>query len=119
VSCRIPAGQCTAILGPNGCGKTTLTRVITGHMFMTAGCATVLGETVGHTDIRALRRRIGVVNPTTDSASSHVAGAVVDGDLSAREAVLTGFFGTVGLYDPVSDAQRAAAEHALAQVGLG
>ncbi len=118
VSCRIPAGHCTAILGPNGCGKTTLTRVITGAMFMTKGTATVLGETIGRTDIRALRRRIGVVNPTTDAANAHISGAVVDSDLTAHQAVLTGFFGTIGLYDTPTDDQCQRADHALKQVGL-
>ncbi len=119
VTTRIAAGSCAAILGPNGCGKTTLTRVLTGHMFMTGGRATVLGETIGRTDVRALRRRVAVVNPTADSATSHVSGAVVDGDLSAIEAVLTGYFGTVGLYDRPTDAQREHAADLLRQVGLG
>ncbi len=118
VNCTIPAGRCTAILGPNGCGKTTLTRVITGAMFMTRGSVRVLGETIGRTDIRALRRRIGVVNPTTDAANAHISGAVVDSDLTAHEAVLTGFFGTIGLYDRPTDEQRELADHALRQVGL-
>jgi iron complex transport system ATP-binding protein len=119
VTYRIEAGSCTAILGPNGCGKTTLTRAITGHMFITSGSVSVLGETIGRTDIRALRRRIAVVNPTADSASAHVSGAVVDADLTAHEAVLTGFFGTVGLYDVPSDEQRARADELLEHVGLG
>jgi iron complex transport system ATP-binding protein len=33
--------------------------------------------------------------------------------------VLTGYFGTVGLYDPVTAAQRDRADQALDQVGLG
>ena len=118
ISCSIPAGQCTAILGPNGSGKTTLTRAITGHTFMTSGQVTVLGQTIGRTDIRALRRRIGVVNPTASAADHHVAGSVVDSDLSARDAVLTGFFGTVGLYDQPTDQQKQHADRALDDVGL-
>lgn len=118
INCTLPAGRCAAILGPNGSGKTTLTRVLTGQAFITSGQATVLGRTIGATDIRALRRLIGVVNPTMDLAGAHQAGSVVDGDLSARDAVLTGFFGTVGLYDSPTEAQRKKAEQALAQVGL-
>lgn len=118
VSCTMATGQCTAILGPNGCGKTTLTRVLTGHVFLSGGVARVLGEVIGQTDIRALRKQVGIVNPTTDSASSHVSGAVVDADLSARDAVLTGFFATVGLYDRPTDAQRQRADQLLCEVGL-
>ncbi len=45
-------------------------------------------------------------------------GAVVDADLSATEAVITGFFGTVGLYDKYTDAQHDRARELLAMVGL-
>jgi iron complex transport system ATP-binding protein len=118
ITCRIPKRTCTAILGPNGCGKTTLTRCITGHLFGTRGTLRVLGAQLGEVDLRALRQRIGVVNPTVDAASAHIAGAVVDGDLTAHQAVVTGFFQTVGLYDIPTAAQRAAADHVLTMVGL-
>lgn len=118
VSCRLERGRYTAILGPNGCGKTTLSRVLLGQMFATSGRAVVLGETLGETDIRALRRRIGIVNPTTDVGHTHTMGAVVDAKLSTTDAVTTGFFGTVGLYDRVSDTQRRRARELLGMVGL-
>ena len=118
VNCTIPRGKCSALLGANGSGKTTLTRVITGHMLLTRGRARVLGETIGKTDIRALRRRIGVVNPTVDGGGTHISGAVVDADLSARDAVVTGFFATVGLYDAPSSEQRRRADELLDEVGL-
>ncbi|MCC7144909.1 MAG: ATP-binding cassette domain-containing protein [Phycisphaeraceae bacterium] len=118
LTCAIPAGTCTAILGPNGCGKTTFTRTLTGQIFLTQGSVTVLGQTIGQTDIRALRRRIGIVNPTTDMAGTHFSGAVVDADLSAHQAVLTGFFGTVGLYDQPTDVQIHRADQVLQQVSL-
>jgi iron complex transport system ATP-binding protein len=115
VSCTIEAGKCTAILGPNGSGKTTFTRTITAQMFVTSGTVTVLGETIGRTDVRALRRRVGVVNPTAGYAGS----STVDDELSAHEAVLTGYFGSIGLYDKVTKEQREHAHHVLQQVGLG
>jgi iron complex transport system ATP-binding protein len=118
IDCELPRGKYTAILGPNGCGKTTFARCLTGQMFASAGTVTVLGETLGHTDIRLLRRRIGLVNPTTDTGGYHVMGAVVDADLSATEAVITGFFATVGLYHEYTDAQRDRARDLLAMVGL-
>jgi len=119
ITCNIPAGQCTGILGPNGSGKTTFTRAVTAQTFMTSGEVTVLGETIGQTDIRGLRQRIGVVNPTTDGAGIHVNGAVVDADLSAHDAVCTGFFGSIGLYQVPTDEQHARADTMLERVGLG
>lgn len=118
VSCRLERGRYTAILGPNGCGKTTFARCLLGQMFATRGSVTVLGRTLGQTDIRKLRRRIGIVNPTTDAGGYHTMGAVVDADLSAIEAVITGFFATVGLYDSYSDEQRDRARELLTMVGL-
>ncbi len=118
IDCTLPAGQCIALLGPNGCGKTTLTKCLTGHMFITQGQVTVLGQTIGQTDVRALRKRIGVVNPVVDAGAMHTAGAVVDAELTALEAVATGFFATVGLYDIPTHDQWARAEQVLKQVGL-
>jgi iron complex transport system ATP-binding protein len=119
VSCRIPKGKCTALLGPNGCGKTTLMRVFTGQMFITEGSAHVLGETVGETDVRALRRRIGVVNPNPGNSHDANSGAVVDTDLKTLDVVLTGFFGTIGLYDVPSAEQVAEARQMVENVGMG
>jgi iron complex transport system ATP-binding protein len=118
IDCRVEAGTCMAILGPNGCGKTTLMRTLTGQMFITSGSVRVLGETMGETDVRALRRRIGMVNPSAGNSHTPNSGAIVDADLTAHEAVLTGFFGTVGLYDHPTPQQVQRADRMLQQVGL-
>jgi len=119
VNCVLPRGTYTAVLGPNGCGKTTFARCLTGQVFITSGTLRVLGETLGRTHIQKLRQRIGLVNPTTDSQGHHVTGAVVDAHLSTTDAVITGYFATVGLYDPYTGAQLARARELLTMVGLG
>lgn len=119
LTCRIERGQAAAILGPNGCGKTTFARCLVGSMFPAAGSLTVLGETIGRTNILKLRQRVGLVNPTTDNNFAHVSGAVVDAALSTTLAVVTGYFATVGLYDTPTQEQIAHARQLLASVGLG
>jgi len=118
-SCAIPAGRCTALMGANGCGKTTVTRLLTGAWYPTAGTVRVLDQTLGQTNIHALRRRVALVNPTTDAGHTHHAGATVDARLTTLDAACTGYFGTVGLYDRPTDDQREHAAFLLKQVGLG
>jgi iron complex transport system ATP-binding protein len=107
---RVPAGTCAAILGPNGSGKSTLTRIIAGHLWPTVGEVSVLGQTFGDVDLHSLRRELRLVQ-----SSSPVE---MDADLTAMEVVLTGYFGTVGLYDSVSDGMKRRAAEVLDQVGL-
>ena len=50
------------VLGANGSGKTTLLRIASLWMHPSSGRVTVLGETLGRTDVRVLRTRIGVAS---------------------------------------------------------
>src|SRR5438105_15703710 len=63
INWTIPAGACAAILGPNGSGKSTLARIITGRLFPTSGACTLLGQTLGQTDLTSLRKQIALVQP--------------------------------------------------------
>ena len=50
------------VLGANGSGKTTLVRIASLYEHPSTGSIDVLGETLGRTDVRQLRRRIGVAS---------------------------------------------------------
>ena len=50
------------MLGANGSGKTTLLRIASMHEHPSMGTVTVLGETLGRTDVRTLRRSIGFLS---------------------------------------------------------
>lgn len=110
VDWSVPAGACAAVLGPNGSGKSTLARILACHLWPTEGDATVLGGRLGEANLLDVRRSIRLVQ---------AAGPYdVDPALTAREVVLTGFFGTIGLYDLVTDAMTGEADRLLGQVGL-
>ena len=70
-----------AVIGANGSGKTSLLRLAGAQVRPTRGTVDVLGHRLGHTDLRLLRRHIGV-------ASAAVAEQLRP-TLSAHDAVLT------------------------------
>ena len=56
---RVEPQQHWVVLGPNGSGKTTLMQIASMWLHPSAGEVTVLGQRLGHTDVRTLRSRIG------------------------------------------------------------
>lgn len=50
------------VLGANGSGKTTLLRLASLYEHPSSGDVTVLGERLGRTDVRTLRRRVGYLS---------------------------------------------------------
>ena len=69
INLTIPAGQTLAIVGPNGCGKTTLVSLLPRLIDPAAGQVLIDGADVGKYSIRSLRRQIGMV--TQDSVIFH------------------------------------------------
>ncbi len=109
----VRAGERWVVVGPNGAGKTTLVRVAAGYLYPTHGRVELLGETLGATDIRALRPRIGYL-------SAALRGLVRD-DLRALDVVATA---AAGALDPFwtrgrDDGARAAARRLLERFGAG
>jgi len=81
ITWQVRPGERWIVLGRNGCGKTTLLRIASLYLHPSSGTVTVLGEMLGHTDVRTLRTRIGV-------ASAAFADQLRPG-LTARDVVMT------------------------------
>ncbi len=60
--CVDPA-QRWVLLGANGSGKTSLVRIASLYEHPSRGSVEVLGERLGSTDVRRLRRRVALVSP--------------------------------------------------------
>jgi len=87
VDWEVSPDQRWALVGANGSGKTSLLRLAGAQCRPSAGRVDVLGERLGRTDLRELRRRIGV-------ASAAVAEQLRPG-LSAHDTVLTARHGAL------------------------
>lgn len=88
---RIGAGEHVAILGPNGCGKSTLIKTITRECYplQRAGSRmTILGQE--RWDVFTLRTLLGIV--TNDLL------AMCTREFAGLEIVLSGFFSSVGVW---------------------
>ncbi len=81
ISWEVGANERWVVLGRNGCGKSTLMKIASLYLHPSSGDIEVLGEKLGRTDVRSLRKRIGV-------ASSGMADQLRS-DLIATDVVMT------------------------------
>jgi iron complex transport system ATP-binding protein len=104
----VQPGEHWAVLGPNGAGKTTLLSLLGAERHPSSGTVELLGERVGRTDMRALRARIGRVDPSVRALDW----------LTGRELVLTGLKNTIWpRWDDWGDGEYAQADALLDLVG--
>jgi iron complex transport system ATP-binding protein len=107
---RVERGEHWVMLGPNGSGKTSLLKALTGYLSPTAGGISLLGRTYGACDWRELRLHIGVVTSTF--------AASIPPAETALETVESGKFAQLDLWHRTTRADRAAALRLLRLVGL-
>jgi iron complex transport system ATP-binding protein len=112
INLRVEAGEHIAILGPNGCGKSTLIKTMTCECYPLALDGTrvsIFGRE--RWDLTELKRRLGVVSAELPGRATL--------RTTGRDAVLTGFFSSSTLWPNlvVTEAMRARAEEVLEVVG--
>ncbi|MDG2523952.1 ATP-binding cassette domain-containing protein [Stenotrophomonas sp. HITSZ_GD] len=113
LSLSIAMGQHTAILGPNGCGKSSFIKLITRELYPLARAGgdapvKVLGQTRWQVD--RLRSQLGIVTGDLSGNLADMPG------LSVESAVISGFFASYVIppHREVTDAMRERAREALA-----
>jgi iron complex transport system ATP-binding protein len=112
-SLRIEAGEHVAILGPNGCGKSTLIKTITRECYPMAresSSMSIFGEDTW--DVFKLRPRLGIVSNDLMFSCT--------GDASGRDVVLSGFFSSNAIYSnhTITKEQALRADAALSELKI-
>ena len=112
-SLRIRGDEHVAILGPNGCGKSTLIKTITRECYPVAqegSSMTILGQE--RWDVFELRSLLGIVSNDLMSTCT--------GNASGRDVVLSGFFSSTRIFPhhTVDSGHRELADAALAQLQI-
>lgn len=107
-------GEHWAVLGPNGSGKTTLLSLLAGDIWPSAVSGppgrVEYGFAAPDETLDEARRRIGCVGAELDRDYGW--------DLTVREAVWSGGFGSIGLYAEAGEELRARAERLTSFFGL-
>ena len=111
ISLHVTLGQHWLVLGANGSGKTTLLRIASMYEHPSSGSVRVLGELLGRTDVRRLRRRIGY---TSAALRAEFRPALTSAEIvmTAKNAALEPWWHQ---YD---DDDRARARDCLARLGV-
>lgn len=111
ISLKIGSGEHVAIIGPNGCGKSTFIKAITRECYPLAREESSLKILGGdHWNIFELRSMLGIVS--SDLMTFCIR------DITGMDMVLSGFFSSIGIWPnhEVTDDMRSRAWEALEQL---
>jgi iron complex transport system ATP-binding protein len=109
VTMNVAPGSFVGLLGPNGCGKTTLLRLLSGVLRPERGSVVLDGRPVGGMARRQVARRIAVVPQETHPAF----------DFTCLEMVLMGRHPHLGAFQLEGPGDVAIAQRCLAATGTG
>ena len=102
-------GEHWVVLGGNGAGKSSLLAIVAGYEWPSLGEVSVLGETYGRSDMRALKERIGWVSAALFTW--------LPARQRAREVAATGIHATIGNWHELSEVDLRRADDALRRIG--
>ena len=112
VDWTVREGERWVVLGRNGCGKTTLMRIVSLYLHPSKGEVCVLGNVLGRSDIRRARERIGW--------SSASFADLLRPQLTAAEIVVTARYAALEpWWHTYTEAEAARARELLERVGVG
>jgi iron complex transport system ATP-binding protein len=107
VSVQIPRGSLTGLIGPNGCGKTTLLKLLAGVLRPDSGTVALDGRALSGMSPRQVARRIAVVPQETHPAFEY----------TVLEMTLMGRHPHLGPFELEGPADLAIAREALEATG--
>ncbi|MFV0360719.1 ABC transporter ATP-binding protein [Tropicimonas sp.] len=108
VDLAVPPARFTALIGPNGCGKSTMLRVLAGQIRCTRGRVTLDGADIARQPARALARRIGILAQSAEAPEGLTVGELVRQGRYPHRSLLGGW----------READTLAVEEALALTGI-
>lgn len=76
ISVEIPSGECVALIGPNGCGKTTLIKSILGMVLPDSGVIQIQGHSIANQT--AYRSQLGYMPQIGRYPQNMTIGQVID-----------------------------------------
>jgi iron complex transport system ATP-binding protein len=109
VDWTVKSGESWALIGANGAGKTSIMSIINGYRWPTSGEVEVIGRRFGETDLRELRRHVGMV-------SAYLEGWI-PGDERVIDLVVSGKYGATKMWVPPTPGERRRASSLLRLLG--
>jgi iron complex transport system ATP-binding protein len=105
---RFEAGHFYGVIGPNGCGKSTLIDLLAGHLRPDHGCVRLNGHPLHRLDRKTMARNIAIVPQDFR----------INFPYTCREIVMMGRYPHIPRFAQPGEADRAIVEEVFQQAGL-